>query len=81
MTTRMGFGIEFGPADRRHPICHDACREGGGDRPARAFSIWDKYVSRVELSLPVMPSSPTMRIKKASCAIATMRQGSARDHS
>ena len=38
-------------------IRHDACPQGGGQLNADV-SNWNKYVSRVELSLPVKPTSP-----------------------
>ena len=53
---RAGFSVEFGPADDNIPICH-ACVPTRNVVNAAAtsdtFKAWEKYVSRVELSLPL----------------------------
>ena len=55
--------VDFGPADRQHPICHDALPQGGGDRPRSTFPIWDEIclqgraVASVEAAAPQTDSA------------------------
>jgi len=58
------FGAEFGPDVGKTRYVTMRCREAAVTDRSGAFRIWREFVSRVELSLPVMPSSPTERIKK-----------------
>jgi hypothetical protein len=64
MGEREEFGTEFGPDVGDTPYATMRCRKAAVTDQHGAFRIWRQYVSRVELSLPVMPSSPTERIKK-----------------
>lgn len=58
------FGAEFGPDVGDTPYVTMRCRKAAVTDQDEAFRIWRQYVLRVELSLPVMPSSLTERIKK-----------------
>jgi hypothetical protein len=66
MGARDEFGTEFGPDVGKTRYVTMRCRKAAVTNQFGAFRIWREFVSRVELSLPVMPSSPTVRIKKAS---------------
>jgi hypothetical protein len=58
------FGVEFGPDVGETRYATMRCRTPAVlDRDVQE-SIWDKYVSRVELSLPLKPSSPKAFNKK-----------------
>jgi hypothetical protein len=59
------FGAEFGPDVGKTRYVTMRCRAAAVTDQHGAFPIWREFVSRVELSLPVMPSSPTDRIRKA----------------
>ncbi len=65
MGEREEFATEFGPdvAETRYVTMR--CRKAAVTAEHGAFPIWTKYASRVELSLPVKPSFPLVRIKKA----------------
>ena len=65
MGAREEFGAEFGPDVGETQYVTMRCRKAAVTNQFEAFSIWREFVSRVELSLPVMPSSPRVRIKKA----------------
>jgi hypothetical protein len=65
MNERDEFGTEFGPDVGETRYVTMRCRKAAVTDRHVAFRIWRQYVSRVELSLPVMPSSPTERIRKA----------------
>jgi len=65
MGARDEFGTEFGPNVGKTRYVTMRCRKAAVTNQFGAFRIWREFVSRVELSLPVMPSSPTVRIKKA----------------
>ena len=65
MGERDEFGTEFGPDVGETRYVTMRCRKAAVTDQHGAFRIWRKYASRVELSLPVMPSSPTVRIRKA----------------
>jgi hypothetical protein len=58
------FGAEFGPDVGETQYATMRCRTAAVTDQVRAFPIWTHYVSRVELSLPVKPSSPTEFNKK-----------------
>ena len=59
------FGAEFGPDVGETPYVTMRCRKPAVTNQHGAFRIWTRYVSRVELSLPVRPSSPGIRQRKA----------------
>jgi hypothetical protein len=59
------FGAEFGPDVGKTRYVTMRCRKAALTDQSTAFPIWNEFVSRVELSLPVMPSSPTVRVEKA----------------
>jgi len=65
MGERDDFGTEFGPDVGETRYVTMRCRKAAVTDRLGAFSIWRLYALRVELSLPVMPSSPTVRVKKA----------------
>ena len=54
----MTFGAEFGPDVGQTRYVTMRCRKAAVTDRVGAFRIWNEYVSRVELSLPVKPSSP-----------------------
>ncbi|WP_407147940.1 hypothetical protein [Bradyrhizobium sp. ORS 86] len=58
--TKARFYVEFGPsvASTRYVTLRT---ETAAVLDPAAFSIWNEYVSRVELSLPVKPSTPVFR--------------------
>src|SRR5258705_12587210 len=58
------FGAEFGPDVGKTRSVTMRCLKAAVTDPPGSFRIWQELVSRVELSLPVMPTSPTERIKK-----------------
>jgi hypothetical protein len=58
------FGAEFGPDVGKTRYVTMRCRKAAVTDQSTAFRIWRDFVSRVELSLPVMPSSPAERIEK-----------------
>jgi len=64
MNARGEFGTEFGPDVGETQYVTMRCLKAGVTDQERAFPIWRQYVSRVELSLPVMPSSPKEFNKK-----------------
>jgi hypothetical protein len=63
MTAHGEFGTEFGPdvGNTQYATLRSKRAAVG----AASYSIWNKYVSRVELSLPVRPSSPAEFNRKA----------------
>jgi len=63
MGAHVAFGTEFGPDVGNTQYATLRCRSAAVQ--ATSFPIWNYYVSRVELSLPVKPSSPTVLTKKA----------------
>jgi hypothetical protein len=65
MNARDEFRTEFGPDVGKTRYVTMRCLKAAVSNQFGAFSIWREFVSRVELSLPVMPSSPTERIEKA----------------
>jgi hypothetical protein len=65
MDARDEFGAEFGPDVGKTRYATMRCRKAAVTDQFGAFRIWTEYVSRVELSLPVKPSSPTTLNKKA----------------
>ena len=65
MGERDEFGTEFGPDVGQTRYVTMRCLKAAVTDQHAAFPIWREFVSRVELSLPVMPSSPAERIKKA----------------
>jgi hypothetical protein len=54
---KAGFSVEFGPALDNIRYATLRTRTSAVLNP-RAYPIWDRYVSRVELSLPLKPSTP-----------------------
>jgi hypothetical protein len=65
MSARDEFVTEFGPDVGNTRYATMRCRKAAVTDQHGAFPIWRKYVSRVELSLPVRPSSPAARNRKA----------------
>jgi hypothetical protein len=65
MSARDEFFTEFGPDVGNTRYATMRCRKAAVTDQHGAFPIWREYVSRVELSLPVRPSSPAARNRKA----------------
>ncbi len=65
MGARDEFGAEFGPDVGKTRYATMRCRKAAVTDQYGAFRIWREYVSRVELSLPVRPSSPGRLNRKA----------------
>ena len=65
MGAREEFGTEFGPDVGKTRYATMRCLKAAVTNKLVAHPIWREFVSRVELSLPVKPSSPTMFNKKA----------------
>ncbi|XSC45303.1 hypothetical protein ACF1BQ_003760 [Bradyrhizobium sp. RDT10] len=65
MGARDEFGTEFGPDVGNTRYVTMRCRKAAVTNQFGAFRIWREFVSRVELSLPVRPSSPGTRNRKA----------------
>jgi hypothetical protein len=57
MGARDEFGAEFGPDVGRTQYATMRCRTAAVTDQVNAFPIWREFVSRVELSLPVKPST------------------------
>jgi hypothetical protein len=68
MIAREDFGAEFGPDVGNTRYATMRCRKAAVTDQHGAFPIWNQYVSRVELSLPVRPSSPEILNRKADLA-------------
>ncbi len=65
MNAREEFGTEFGPDVGKTRYATLRCLRAAVTDKRVAHPIWREFVSRVELSLPVMPSLPTAFNKKA----------------
>ncbi len=64
MSQNDAFGAEFGPDVGQTRYATMRCFKAAVTDGERAFPIWNKHVSRVELSLPVEPSTKKL-MKKA----------------
>ena len=73
MNAREEFGTEFGPDVGKTRYATLRCLRAAVTDKRVAHPIWRDFVSRVELSLPVMPSLPTAFNKKAIFWTATIR--------
>jgi hypothetical protein len=65
MTGYDDFGAEFGPDVGQTRYATMRCHKAAVTDRERAFPIWNRHVSRVELSLPVEPSTKDL-VRKAS---------------
>jgi hypothetical protein len=65
MNARDAFGTEFGPDVGHTQYATLRCLKAAVTDQEHAYPIWRQYVSRVELSLPVKPSTPDVLRKKA----------------
>jgi len=63
MGAQTTFDTEFGPDVGKTRYATMRCRTAAVTDQDNAFRIWRDYVSRVELSLPVMPSSKEVQKK------------------